>query len=189
MNKHLKSLLADYLKQVLRKSFSASEILDTYEIAVIYAYSEDRYEALNERLRKNLGVIDTDFGAEFVRILNKLPNFEGVVFRGTSISRKMLTFYKEALINDTIIPKYAFTSASKLESKAKEFMRTSKGDHQVLFSIISKQGKSIEQYSRHESEREILFGANTQFEILDIDDTTNDFITITLNEVVKNGRA
>jgi hypothetical protein len=188
MNKHLKSILADYLKQVLRKPFSASEILDTYEIALIYAYSEDRYEALNERLRKNLGVIDTDFGEEFVRILNKLPNFEGVVFRGTSISSKTLTFYREALINDTLITQYAFTSASKLESKAKEFMRTSRGDHQVLFSIFSKQGKRIEQYSRHENEREILFGANAQFDILNIDDTTNDFITITLNEIVKNGR-
>ncbi len=185
MKKQLKSLLADYLKQVLSKPFSASEILDTYEIAVIYAYSEDRYEALNERLRKNLGQLDTDFGQELIRILEKLPNFEGVVYRGTSFNKQVLNDYLNAFDNDKILTEFALTSASKFESEAKKFMRSSKDAYQVLFKIISKEGKDITPYSKYQNEREILFKPNTQFEILSVDNS-NDYVTITLNEI-KNG--
>jgi ribosomal protein S6 len=187
MNKHLKNLLADYLKQVLRKPFSTSEILDTYEIAVIYAYTDDRYEALNERLRKNLGQLDTDFGQELDKILAKLPNFEGRVVKGTSLNSRRLAYYEDAFKNDEVVTHHAFESTSKSELRAKEFMRNSKTDKQVLLVIFSKYGKDIEKYSKYDglsgpNEREVLFRANSQFEVVGID-KSNNFTTITLNEI------
>lgn len=187
MKRQLKSLLSDYLKQVLRKPFSPSEILDTYEIAVIYAYTDDRYEALNERLRQNLGQLDTDFGQELDKILAKLPNFEGRVLKGTSMNSRRIAYYEDAYKNDALVVHHAFESTSKSELRAKEFMRNSKIDSQVLLVFISKRGKDIEKYSKYDglsgpNEREVLFRANTQFEVLGID-KSNSFITITLNEI------
>ena len=193
MDKHLKSQLSRYIKQVERKSFNAGEILKKEEVAVIYAYTEDMYEPLNERLRRNLGQLDTEFGKELDRILAKLPNFEGIIFRGTSLTRRCLTVYEEAFKNYTPITEHAFLSTSRVESTAKMYMRTSREDYRVLFIILCKQGKNIEQYSKYgtlsgQDEREILFRANSQFEIVDID-KSNTSIVITLNEIIKNGTA
>lgn len=190
MNKHLKNQLSDYLKQVERRTFSDSEILNKEEIAVIYAYTEDRYAALNERLRRNLGQIDTEFGKELDRILAKLPNFEGRVFKGISLNSSRLAYYEYAFNDNQIITQYAFESTSKSVLSAKAFMRNSRKDSQVLFIIISKTGKDVEKYSKYDgsngqNEREVLFTANSQFEILNID-KSDDFITIFLNEINKN---
>jgi hypothetical protein len=147
MNKHLKNQLSDYLKQVEKRTFNDSEILNKEEIAVIYAYTEDRYEALNERLRRNLGQVDTEFGKELDRILAKLPNFEGRVFKGISLNDSRLAYYEYAFRDNQIITQYAFESTSKSVLSAKAFMRNSRKDSQVLFIIISKTGKDVEKYS------------------------------------------
>ena len=77
MTKRLKSEISSYLKHVEKKVFSDAEILTQEEIAVIYGYSEDRYEGLNEQLRRDFGEIKTEFGRELNAILEKLPNFDG----------------------------------------------------------------------------------------------------------------
>jgi NAD:arginine ADP-ribosyltransferase len=187
MDKHLKNRLSEYIKQVERKTFSDSEILKTEEIAVIYAYTEDMYEPLNERLRRNLGQLDTDFGKELDRILAKLPNFEGWVFKGASLNSRRIAYYETAFNNYENVIHHAFESTSKSELTAKAFMRNSKTDKQVLFAIISKSGKDVEKYSKYgsltgQNEKEVLFRANAQFEVLNIA-TSSDFITITLNEI------
>lgn len=182
MDKHLKNQLLNYLKHIENKTFADNEILKKEEIAVIYAYTEDIYEPLNERLRRNLGQLDTEFGKELDNILTKLPNFEGICFRGTSLNHTSLTIYEDALNEGRIITEYGLMSTSTKELRAKEFMRTSKNGYLVLFSVISKQGKNIGKYSLYENEGEVLFRANSQFETLNID-KSNDFITITLNEI------
>ena len=182
MDKHLRTQLSRYLKHLKNRTFADGEILKKEEIAVIYAYTEDMYEPLNELLRRSLGQIDTEFGKALDEILSKLPNFEGVVFRGTSLTHTSLMMYENALQNDALITEYGLMSASRKELRAKEFMRTSKNGYAVLFTVISKHGRNIEKYSRYEGEGEVLFRANAKFETLNID-KSNDFITITLNEI------
>ena len=187
MDKHLKNQLSRYLKHIENKTFGDSEILNREEIAVIYAYTEDMYEPLNERLRRNLGQIDTELGKELDRILAKLPNFEDRVFKGKSLNSSRTAYYEDTFNNNDIVTHYAFESTSKSELIAKSFMRNSKTDKQVLFTIISKFGKDIEKYSKYgtssgQNEKEVLFRPNSQFEVLYID-KSKDFITITLNEI------
>ena len=187
MDKHLKNQLSRYLKHIKNKTFADSEILKKEEVAIIYAYTEDMYEPLNERLRRTLGQLDTEFGKELDSILAKLPNFEDWVFKGKALNSTRLSYYEDAFKNFGTVTHHAFESTSKSELMAKAFMRNSKTDKQVLFTIFSKYGKDIEKYSRYDSssgqnEREVLFRANSQFEVLNID-KSNDFITITLNEI------
>lgn len=194
MNKRLKSELSRYLKQVERKVFSDSDILTKEEIAVIYAYTDDINEGLNEQLRRDLGEIKTEFGKELSRILGKLSNFEGQVFKGASLNKSRLAVYENASDNDTPVIHHAFESTSKSELTAKGFMRNSRTDAKVLFVIFSKFGKDIEKYSKYDSlsgqnEKEVLFRPNSSFEVLSIEypDKTKDFITITLNEIMRYG--
>lgn len=187
MDKHLKNQLLRYLKHIENKTFSDNEILKKEEIAVIYAYTEDMYAPLNERLRRNLGQLDTEFGKELDLILAKLPNFENRVFKGTSLNSRRLAYYEDAFNNNDLVVNYAFESTSKSELMAKTFMRNSKTDKQVLFTMISKLGKDIEKYSKYDglsgqNEKEVLFRPNSQFEVLYID-KSKSFITITLNEI------
>ena len=194
MTTRLKNEISSYLKYLERKVFSDAEILAKEEIAVIYAYSEDRYEGLNEQLRRDFGEIKTEFARELNAILEKLPNFEGQVFKGASLSKSRFAVYENAYAHDTFVTNYAFDSTSKSELIAKAFMRNSRTDVKILFVIFSKFGKDIETYSKYDSlsgqnEKEVLFRPNANFQVLSIDyaDKTNDFITITLNEIKKYG--
>jgi hypothetical protein len=125
MTKRLKNELSSYLRHVERKVFSDSEILTKEEIAVIYAYTDDKSEGLNEQLRRDLGKINTEFGEELDKILEKLPNFEGKVFKGASLSKSRLAVYEDAYENDKPIIDHVFESTSKSELIAKAFIRTS----------------------------------------------------------------
>jgi hypothetical protein len=193
MNKRLKNELSSYLKHVERKVFSDSEILTKEEIAVIYGYSEDRSEGLNEQLQRDLGEIKTEFGKELNAILGKIPNFGGLVFKGASINKSKLAIYENASENSTPVIEHTFYSTSKSELIAKAFMKNSRTDVRVLFVIYSKFGKDIEKYSKWDSssgqnEKEVLFRPNSSFQVLNIDkDETKDFITITLNEIREYG--
>jgi hypothetical protein len=77
---------------------------------------------------------------------------------------------------------------------AKRFIRNSRTDIKILYVIFSKFGRDVENYSKFDSlsgqnEKEVLFRPNATFQVLSIEpvDETKDFITITLNEIIKDG--
>jgi hypothetical protein len=194
MTERLENELSSYLRHVERKVFSDSEILTKEQIAVIYAYTDDKSGGLNEQLRRDLGKIKTEFGKELDKILEISPKFEGLVFSGTSLSKSRLALYENACENDKPVTHHAFTSASKSEVIAKAFIKNSRTDINVLYVIFSKFGVDVENYSKYDSlsgqnEKEVLFRPNATFQVLSIEpiDETKDFITITLNEIIKDG--
>lgn len=135
--------------------------LTVYEKAIIFKYSEDGYEDLNEKLRLSEGKDISDFGMLLDKCLGKLPDYQGRVYRGVDLSKYDLNRYSEAFQNNILITESFFISTSESQLASRMFGRN------VQFQIISKTGKSIREITKFE-EKEVLFKYNISFEILDI---------------------
>ena len=71
--------------------------LNKYEKALIYKYSDDGFDQVNTELRKKKGKNETQFGLLLAQALEKLPNYEGLVYRGVFLTESELQKYKKAL--------------------------------------------------------------------------------------------
>ena len=96
-----------------------------------------------------------------------LPNYEGKVYRGDTIKIKNLDDFKNNLDNNYLEFK-SFLSTTKDSNQAQIFgSLTRKNEYPVIYSITSKTGKFIADYSKHKTEDEVLFMPNTRFNVLD----------------------
>jgi hypothetical protein len=114
--------------------------------------------------------------------LQKLPDYQNVVFRGSKLNKSQKQRYKDAFHNDRLIQEHHFLSTSQSEIIANLF---SKGD--TFFTIFSKTGKQIEKFSKFglysgQNEKEVLFFPNTIFEVLDVSE--NDSKTVIILEEI-----
>ncbi|MEV6769712.1 ADP-ribosyltransferase domain-containing protein [Nocardia sp. NPDC051030] len=121
------------------------------------------YEDLNSALRA--GAVDATQSTQIKAIeeaLTKLPDHNGVVFRGTDLPPNVLAEYKTG---ETVVEK-SFTSTTAAAEEAFP------GNTQ--FTIVSKSGKEVTNYSDIPSEQEVLFPPGTAFRVLsnDFDPTT-----------------
>jgi len=98
--------------------------------------------------------------------LSDLPNYEGTTYRGDTIKKKNLDDFKNNLDNNYLEFK-SFLSTTKSTEQAEGFALTRADEYKVIYSIKSKKGKDIENYSDWESEKEVLFMPNTRFNVLD----------------------
>ncbi len=155
--------------------------LDVHEKAIIYKYSLDGYETVNEMLRKSKGKTSTEFGKYLARTLNKLPDFEGLVYRSAHLTANEIKRYSDAYTDNELIKEYSFVSTSKSRITAMAF------NGNVLFRMFSRTGKEIEniaKFGKHEppNEKEVLFKPNREFRVLEI--TNEDTYTlITMEEI------
>lgn len=160
---------------------NASPELTVHEKAIICKYSEDGYEDLNERLRLNEGKDISDFGMLLDESLSKLPDYQGIVFRGVEMTYGELNKYRLAFINKESVTEHFFLSSSESKAKAYEW---SKGNHRVLFRILSKRGKVIESVTKYKVEKEILFRYNSNFIVDSFTfDENNNVYFITKTEI------
>lgn len=116
--------------------------LSIYEAALIYKYSNDGYEDLNEELRKSAGKNISNFGKLLNKCLAKLPNYEGLVYRCADLSLRELNRYIEAESLNKPITEHSFVSTSKSELTAISFGKNTK------FEIYSRTGKEIERFAK-----------------------------------------
>ena len=171
----VKQRLPNFLREVERKEIGKDvEELNIYEKTLIYYYSVEGYDQLNEDLRDGK---DNEYAEHLNRALEKLPDYQGIVFRGSPLEVWDIGVYRKAYSDDTEVTELAFMSCSISMPVAQQF---SKGS--TIFRIISKTGKAIGQLSFYTSEKEILFSSNCTFKVLDIDDSGNLTI-ITLREI------
>lgn len=70
--------------------------LTVYEKAIIYKYSEDGYEEVNELLRTSKGQTSSEFSVLLNSSLSKLDNYEGQVFRCADLNALELKRYNDA---------------------------------------------------------------------------------------------
>lgn len=141
--------------------------LDVYEKTLIYKYTSDGFEELNVLLRRGGR---NEYENYLNAALDKLPNYQGFVYRGIDLELSEMDVYKTAYANDSIVTEPAFTSTSKRKFLSFPFDRTN-----TLFIISSKKGKEIENMSfygvnkgENQNENEVLFKSKTAFSVLNI---------------------
>lgn len=142
--------------------------LTSFEKAIIYKYSNDGYESLNQALRKGLSNSEHEFGSLLAAALDKLDSYSGLVYRNVNLAFKEIEFYREALNQNQLVTEYPFISTSRSVLVANSY------NGNVLFKIYSKSGKNIEKISKFgiygaQNEKEVLFKPFTTFEVLEIE--------------------
>ncbi|WP_264524943.1 ADP-ribosyltransferase [Flavobacterium sp. N502536] len=164
--------------EVIQNTERATELseINTFEKTIVYKYTKDAFQELNQDLLKNGGQNDSPFGTFLEMTLDKLPSYRDIVYRGTFLSPKALEKYTTALEKGTDVTEHSFFSTSKSRSIAEGFGTT-------LLRIVSKNGKEIEKISKfgiHENpnEQEVLFKLNSTFSVLSIEGNL-----ITLEEI------
>lgn len=107
--------------------------------------------------------------------LNKLPDFNGTVYRGSRTGTRFSPEQLEKMykVGKTIEEK-GFTSTS--------YEKDSKFDGDVQYEIKSRTGKNIENFSNYPSEKEVLFRPGTQFKVTGFE-KTKDGYKIKMEEV------
>ena len=99
--------------------------------------------------------------------LSDLPNYEGKTYRGDTIKIKNLDDFKNNLDNNYLEFK-SFLSTTRDSNQAQIFgSLTRENEYPVIYSITSKKGKFIADYSDFKEEEEVLFMPNTRFNVLD----------------------
>ena len=122
------------------------------------------YYALNKALRNRKASVHPfkrwqEFLYFLMRALEKLPRFQGTVYRG--ISDDQATVRREYTVGRPI-QWAAFSSTTKDAAAAKRFVDKGVG---VLFKLTVVGGRDIAAYSYFPKENEILLSPNTRFTV------------------------
>jgi len=142
--------------------------LSVEEKVLIYKYTYDGYESLNEEIRDNkLSDFNEEYKNLLIKTLDKLPDFIGIVYRNVNLTKNELEVYENSLKNNVPIKEFAFVSTTKSKLIANQFG----GD--TFFIIISRSGKSVEEISYFGTghplnEKEVLFKCYTKFQVLEV---------------------
>jgi len=156
-------------------------MLSVFEKALVFKYSEDGYESLNEGLRILKGKNNSEFGKLLRLTLRKLPNYVNVVYRSAKLTEAEMQRYQEAFESDDLIREYSFVSTSRSRAAAMMW------NGSVLFRILSKTGKEIEGIAKYgifsgQNEKEVLFMPNLKFRVVGIR-KDKDYTLISLEEI------
>lgn len=107
----------EYAKENLGKEILIVErmpnkhpFLTIYEKAIIYKYTDDGFETLNEGLRKSKGAYINELGRYLTEVLTKIPSVNDLAFRGVDLTQNQLGRYLNAFQNETLITEYCFIS-------------------------------------------------------------------------------
>lgn len=157
------------IKNSYRKDFLNE--LTIFEKAIIYKYSEDGYDDLNEKLRVNKGNNISFFGFLLAECLDKLPNFDEIAYRGVNLTPTEFRRYKDALENNDVIKEHFFLSSSSSIHIGNSYGST-------LFKIFSQKGKEIDKISKYPNEKEVVFRFNSKFRVFAIENNYINLIEI-----------
>jgi hypothetical protein len=143
------------------------------EVLGLMTYTSNAYHEINGYLRG----IQT-FSPEYTEIiethtkmavaaLDALPDYNGTVYRGGTISNDIIDKYKEG----EIVTEKGFTSTSVASDIAsgfqdKQLKKSVPNLGFVSYVIKSKTGKLVEDLSIFDEEKEVLFKPETKFKVL-----------------------
>ncbi|MCG7488260.1 ADP-ribosyltransferase [Vibrio sp. Of14-4] len=161
------------------------------EYSAIKRYGRVDYDVINEYMRagepeRYLGpMFDGSIKSSVSNIrsaLNKLPNYKGTVYRGSSIKNSLL----EKLNVGDILYEKAFLSTSTIPSVARNFASTGASQERSIaqFKIeLKSSGRAINAYTFKDYEAEILAKPNTYFRVEAIEKVSPTKNYIKLREV------
>jgi hypothetical protein len=154
------------------KSKENQTISEEQAIAVSLYTSNAIYKRLNQAFR----LVDcaalaklASLASPLIQGVRSLPRYVGKVYRGVVLKESATHF----LVHSVLIW-HGFTSASKSESKARNFLKLSKSKstdekmQRVMFHIHSKSGREIDELSFYPQEEEVVFRPATYFRIMSI---------------------
>jgi len=90
---YLSSVLDDFLKSNKTENYA---FLTTEEKVIIYGYTHDGYEDVNEKLRSYKGQYQNDYAELLTLVLNKIEAYKGLCYRGTNLTDSEIERYKQA---------------------------------------------------------------------------------------------
>lgn len=161
LEREIKIIQTSHRKDVLTQ-------LNVFEKAIIYKYTEDGFDDLNETLRISKGEKITLFGTLLAECLDKLPDFIGTVFRSENLAPHEWDEYLLAFANDNLITKHSFTSTSKNQLSANRF-----GTYRL--EIFVQKGKDIEKIAKYDDEKEVIIRYNSNFRVVNV---FNNFVQL-----------
>lgn len=173
--------VAEYVSNDVTRKFKANG-LTLVEEATIRHYTDDAYVALNEALEGTITLTPVlqEFADVLNKALNKLPNFNGKVYRGLGV--RGAAEAKAWKVGD-IIEYKSFKSTSTDYKEARAF--TSLRGETILI-IESKSEKFIDDVSINDGELEVLFQPGKTFTVQSFDVINNEneaaLTTITIIE-------
>ena len=137
----------------------------TESVAINRYTQSSYYEQINRTLRSS-SPVPTEETRELILVLasalNKLPGFEGTLFRGAVLSPEVLARY----VPGETIEEAGFLSTSRSKSFAAKRAAT-------LFVIDSNgMGKDIASMSRFPREEEVLFLPHSRFKVIEVEENT-----------------
>jgi hypothetical protein len=139
----------------------------------IYTSSHNYFEIVNKALREEKLSPEFDVFIELLNhALDKLPNYEGVCYRGIQIEIDLFSFSNQYKVGSKHCW-FAFTSSSPFEEEAY------KGN--VLFHIDSLTGKNL-QFFTADGWNEILFKPKSWYEVFKID-YSDETVVVYLSEI------
>jgi hypothetical protein len=150
--------------QKLATERQASTYCMTIEEAVaLFDYSNFDFAIINQALRNPMGYSDLIPKLEpeiktLIAGLSRLPDFQGIVFRGTEFPADILEQHQIG----KAVTYAAFTSTSKSSDIIEHYFK-----NRVWIQIRSKHGKSVSELSHNDWEEEVLFLPGTRFLVRD----------------------
>jgi hypothetical protein len=147
------------------------------QMIAIQGYTSQDYLAVNQVLRQPEANPEqtaklAGYVASIRAGLDNLPNYEGEVFRGTAMSQRIWGLWQQAHAEGGTVSDAAFSSSSKDEQVAEDFLGKTRGEGKVpvFCRILSRTGKQVEFLSRTANEAEVLFNSGAKFKIIYIED-------------------
>lgn len=162
------------------------ELTET-DVQSIEYYTKNGYKQINGQLisGQNNKPETTRAINRLNEALEKIPNYEGTVYRGDSFDSDNKWFsFLNSIKNKEVFTYKGFMSTSEEKDVTQGFDTIFKGA--AIFRINSKTGKSIKDFSDNYNELEVLFKPNTSFRIDDWDWINEDRrkkMIVTLTEI------
>jgi hypothetical protein len=153
--------------------------LTNEQLAAIQGYTSQDYKSINAVMRNpNADPAKTARLAGYISAISSglaaLPSYEGEVYRGTAMSQRVWSDWERAYAAGTPVSDAAFSSSSKSEAVAEDFLDQTRADGKVsvFCKIQSRSGKQVEFLSKTANEVEVLFRGGAKFKIVYITDST-----------------
>jgi len=106
LKKNIEKYVKEYLTTELNE-FRRSPFLNNYpelsifEKTIIYKYTEDGFRTLNTALRENKGKYLSKYGHFLKYVLEKLPDYQGIVYRGVDLTPSTDRFLQQFVLQET----------------------------------------------------------------------------------------
>ncbi|MBW4627065.1 MAG: hypothetical protein KME49_16550 [Brasilonema octagenarum HA4186-MV1] len=179
-----------WLNEAERKNISPPPYPEELAALMFYTCSDEKdpdkegYRQINRLLRREIKDLEENLypwqddpeqakkdyleQARFaVAALNELPDYRFVAFRGSAFTAEQISQYKVG----TVYTERAFTSCSTGIAETEKFAQSSNEPQKepVRFTIFSRTGKLVQEFSPFPNEKEVIFRPETRFKVLAVE--------------------